>query len=186
MPSRQDLLLDAAIEILGGQGLRALTHRAVDAAAGMPAGSAANYFKTRDALIGAVADRFATRDRAAWEAIAGFIRPKSRADLAAAMAAFVRRALGPDRTMTVARYALFTEAALRPDLQSRLSAPAKEIRGWGAEWLREIGSAAPEAECEAILDYVDGVMLHQLAFPTDPRSVETAVTRTVQTLCTSR
>ncbi|MFC7482775.1 TetR/AcrR family transcriptional regulator [Luedemannella flava] len=58
MVNRRDDLLDAAITVLGEGGMRALTHRAVDAAAGLPAGSTSNYFRTRDALLGAVIDRF--------------------------------------------------------------------------------------------------------------------------------
>jgi DNA-binding transcriptional regulator YbjK len=110
------------------EGVRALTHRAVDAAAAVPTGSTANYFKTRDMLISAVADRFADRDRATWQAIAGFVRPTTAVELAAALAAYVHRALGSDRALTIARYALFVEAALRPDLQGRLAEAARSIR----------------------------------------------------------
>ncbi len=52
MGTRRDDLLDAAICVLGESGIRGLTHRAVDAAAGLPAGSASNLFRTRDALLG--------------------------------------------------------------------------------------------------------------------------------------
>lgn len=186
VPSRQELLLDAAIDVLGNQGVRALTHRAVDATAGMPAGSAANYFKTRDALVGAVVDRFVERDRGAWEMIAGFVRPSTATELAGALTAYVRRAVGPERAMTVARYSLFLEAALRPELQARLAGSAGEIRRWGAGSLRAIGSEDPDAECAAILDYLEGVILHQLAFPSPAGELEKAVERTVRTLSTGR
>ena len=36
MPSRSDTLLDAAIHVVGTDGMRALTLRAVDAAVGLP------------------------------------------------------------------------------------------------------------------------------------------------------
>ena len=184
VPSRPELLLDAAIDVLGSQGARALTHRAVDAAAGMPAGSTANYYKTRDALIGAVADRFAERDRAAWEAIADVIRPSGPGELAKALIAYARRALDADRATTVARFGLFVEAALRPELRQRLAAPAGEIRLWAARWLREAGSADPQRDCAAILDHLDGAILHQLAFPGPAEVFEAAVERAVQNLIT--
>lgn len=41
------------IELLGTQGLRALTHGRVDARAGLPRGSTSNHFRTRQALLGA-------------------------------------------------------------------------------------------------------------------------------------
>jgi DNA-binding transcriptional regulator YbjK len=185
VPSRQEELLDAAIDVLGSQGVRALTHRAVDAAAGMPFGSAANYFKTRDALISAVVERFAERDRTAWQAIAGFLHPADPGELAAALTAYVRRALGPERAVTVARYGLFVEAALRPALQEHLAASAAELRRWATQWLRDIGSTDPDGDCTAIMDYLDGLILHQLAFPGPPDSLVAAMDRTVRRLCTT-
>src|SRR6185436_1282296 len=119
--------------------VRQLTHRAVDAAARVPAGSTSNYFKTRQALVSAVVDRFAARERAAWETIAGLVRPRTPGELATALAAYVRRAIGPDRVMTVARYSLFVEAALHPELRQRLTATARTVREWGAQWLRAVG-----------------------------------------------
>ncbi|MCE0538752.1 TetR family transcriptional regulator [Kineosporia rhizophila] len=184
MPSRREELLDAAIEVLGGQGVRGLTHRAVDAAAGTPAGATANYFKTRESLLGAIAERFAERDAQAWEAIAGLIRPTTSAELAAALTAYVQRALGPDRAVTVARFGLFVEAALRPDLQERLAGPSRELRQWATEWLSGIGSAEPAAECNALMDYLDGLMLHHLAFPPLEDDLKEAVTKGVRRLCT--
>jgi DNA-binding transcriptional regulator YbjK len=167
MPSRPEELLDAAIAVLGSQGVRRLTHRAVDAAAGVPAGSTSNYFKTRDALVRAVVDRFAARERSAWETIAALLRPQTPEQLAAALAAFVRQATGPDRVMTIARYCLLVEAALHPELQQQLAETARAVREWAAQWLRALGSADPDGECRLILDQLDGIMLHQLAFP-DP------------------
>ncbi|MEU4163553.1 TetR family transcriptional regulator [Actinoplanes sp. NPDC026670] len=185
MPSRQEELLDAAIGVLGSQGVRALTHRAVDAAAGMPLGSAANYFKTKDALISAVVERFAERDRVAWQAIAGFVQPSDPGELAAALTAYVLRALGPERPVTVARYGLFVEAALRPALQGHLADSAAELRRWATQWLRAIGSTNPTADCTAIMDYLDGLILHELAFPGPPEELPAAIDRTVRTLCTA-
>ena len=54
---RRDRLADAAIELLAREGARGLTHRAVDAEAGEPAGTTSRYFRTRDALTAAAVDR---------------------------------------------------------------------------------------------------------------------------------
>jgi DNA-binding transcriptional regulator YbjK len=165
MPSRQETLLDAAITVLGTEGPRGLTHRAVDTVAGLPAGSTSNYFKTRESLVAAVVERFAARDRATWEMLASVVAPRTPEELAAALAAYVRRAVGPDRPLTIARYVLFIEAALRTDSQRQLTEAAREIRRWGARWLAAIGAADPEGACELILDQVDGMILHRLAYP---------------------
>ncbi|MCM1942959.1 TetR family transcriptional regulator [Streptomyces sp. G3] len=48
---RRAALVDAAIEVLAAQGARGLTFRAVDTEAGVPAGTASNYFANRDDLL---------------------------------------------------------------------------------------------------------------------------------------
>jgi DNA-binding transcriptional regulator YbjK len=54
-------ILDAAVDVLGERGLRGLTHRAVDQAAGLPEGSSSAYLRTRTALLEAVAEHVARR-----------------------------------------------------------------------------------------------------------------------------
>lgn len=58
---RRRALADAGIHVLAREGARGLTHRAVDAAAGTPAGTASNYFRTRAALVGGLVDRIGER-----------------------------------------------------------------------------------------------------------------------------
>ena len=59
-PRRREILA-AAMTVLAQQGNRGLTHRAVDRAAGLPEGSSSAYFRTRDALLGALGDFVADR-----------------------------------------------------------------------------------------------------------------------------
>lgn len=54
--------LDAAIDLLGTEGLRALTHGRVDERAGIPKGSTSNYFRTRAALLSGVVARIVERE----------------------------------------------------------------------------------------------------------------------------
>ena len=54
---RRDHLADAAIEVLGKEGARGLTHRAVDAQADEPPGTTSRYFRTREALMTAIVER---------------------------------------------------------------------------------------------------------------------------------
>lgn len=48
---RRAALIDAAIEVLAGEGARGLTFRAVDSEAAVPVGTASNYFANRDDLL---------------------------------------------------------------------------------------------------------------------------------------
>jgi DNA-binding transcriptional regulator YbjK len=167
LTDRQRHLADAAIAVLGTRGLRQLTHRAVDAEAGVPPGSTSNYFRTREALIGAVLHRLTEIDEQAWSALAGSVRPIGREDLARLLAATLRDMAGPGRVYTLARYAIFVEAAFHPELQRRIEESFARIVGWASEWLRPLGSRDPAADCRRILSFVDGLLLHQLAHPAD-------------------
>src|SRR5438552_19076166 len=102
MTNRRDDLLDAAIAVLGESGIHARTHRAVDAAAGLPAGSTSNHFRTRDALLEAVVERFAARERANWEGLAMRTYPTTPDELAEVMVTAAKEATGTHRTLTLA------------------------------------------------------------------------------------
>lgn len=55
-PRRREIL-DAAVVVLAEHGLKGLTHRGIDRAAGLPEGSSSAYFRSRAALQQAVAER---------------------------------------------------------------------------------------------------------------------------------
>jgi DNA-binding transcriptional regulator YbjK len=167
MSHRREQLLDAAIEVVGQSGLRGLTHRAVDAAAGLPIGSASNLFRTRDAMLAAVAERFAARERASWEEIAERLSPVTPGQLARALAEFARAATGPNRTLTRARYAILVEAAIHPPLRAPLMATGARVNHWFGNWVRTAGSTDPGRDAPVIMNHWTGLVLHQLAGP-DP------------------
>ncbi|RFS85154.1 TetR/AcrR family transcriptional regulator [Actinomadura spongiicola] len=167
MSKRREQLLDAAIAVLGERGTRELTHRAVDAAAGLPVGSASNHFRTRDALLSAVVERFAARERAHWDDVAARIAPSTPRELAHALTVLAREATGPHRTATMARYAILVEAGLHPSLRARLTETGARVNAWFTNWLRVAGSTDPERDAPIIMNHWTGVVLHQLADP-DP------------------
>ncbi len=53
---RRAELLAASVDVLADSGLRGLTHRAVDAAAGLPEGTCSAYLRTRSALLVALVE----------------------------------------------------------------------------------------------------------------------------------
>jgi DNA-binding transcriptional regulator YbjK len=165
--NRRTDLLDAAISLLGERGVHGLTHRAVDTAAGVPAGSAANYFRSRDALLDAVVERFAAREKANWDDIAARLAPTSPDELARGLADFAHEATGPSRTLTLARYAILVEAANRPALRAQLGETGARVNTWAFNWMRVAGSANPERDMPIVMNFWTGLVLHQLAIP-DP------------------
>src|SRR6185312_14631925 len=111
--------------------MRALTHRAVDGRAGLPAGTTSAYLRTRQALIEAVVERLAERDRvdlAAYDLPTGppSAAPGPRLDgddldrLAAGVAEVLDSWLSTGRSRTLARYACLLEAVHRPELRGIL------------------------------------------------------------------
>jgi DNA-binding transcriptional regulator YbjK len=167
MSTRREDLLDAAIMVVGQAGIHGLTHRAVDAAADLPAGSASNHFRTRDALLEAVTERFAARERASWEEIAARVCPTTPEQLAGALAEFAREATGANRTLTLARYAILVEAGIHPPLREQLMAVGARVNDWFTNWVRIAGSADPGRDAPVIMNHWTGIVLHQLAGP-DP------------------
>lgn len=167
MTDRRTTLLDGAIAVLGEQGVRAVTHRAVDASAGLPAGSTSNHFRTRDALFDAIVVRVAQRERDSWEQLARREWPTSPAELAVILAASAVEATSTHRTLVLARYAILVEAGCRPELRHQLRRTGAEVSGWFLAWLRTAGSTDPGQDGHLIMNYWTGLVLHELAMP-DP------------------
>ena len=165
MTDRRTGILDAAIERIGGHGMRGLTHRAVDAAAGLPPGSTSNYFRTKDALLVAVVERFIVRERSNWEEMAATSWPRTAAELADTLARLARDSTGAQRSLTLARYAILVEGAQRPGLQAELAAGGARVTAWFTQWLRAIASPNPERDTAILANYVAGLVLHELASP---------------------
>ena len=179
---RREQLLDAAITLLGERGVHGVTHRAVDAGAGLPAGSTTNHFSTRDKLLDAIVERHADRERANFEEFAADIVASTPADLGRALARHAQHATGPQRTFTLARYAILVEAAVRPELQERLRSTGRRVTLWYSNWMRLLGSTDPVRDTRFVGNYVTGLVLHQLSYPApdfDPADDITALIEAV-------
>ena len=182
MATRREELLDAAITVLGEGGIHALTHRAVDTRAGLPAGSASNHFRTRDALLDAVVERFAARERALWEELAMRMYPTTPHELAQVLVLAAKTATGPLRTLTLARYAILVEAGIHPAIRAQLLATGSRVNDWFMTWLRVAGSTDPHRDAPIIMNHYTGIVLHDLAIPDpafDPTDQITTLVTTV-------
>jgi AcrR family transcriptional regulator len=182
MPNRRDSLLHAAIEVLGRRGMRALTHRAVDAEAGVAAGSTANYFPTRDSLLEAIVERVSAAERGYFDEIAAQACPESPADLGRVIAGFAREATGPRRALTLARYAILVEAGHNTEVRRQLAETGSRVSAWFASWLRLIGSRDTGHDVHVLGNYITGLMLHQLALPDPEFDPAAAITALLESL----
>ncbi|RZU20122.1 TetR family transcriptional regulator [Kribbella rubisoli] len=174
---RQDAIADAAIHLVATRGLRGLTHRAVDAEAGLPPGSTSYYLRTRNALLTACVSRMLTRDVSAM--------PPAGADpveLMVAMTVGMARNRPDD---LVARYELSLEASRQPELRTAINEGGRELRAMLAQLLAGLGVPEPEAAAWPVAAMMDGLMYDRVAgagATLSPEAFEAAVRRSVVAL----
>ncbi|GAA2476276.1 TetR/AcrR family transcriptional regulator [Streptomyces thermolineatus] len=119
-PERRTALVDAAIEVLAREGARGLTFRAVDAQAGVPAGTASNYFASRDDLFTQAGSRIHVRMTPAPAAVDEAMRPAPSRELVAELMRWLVRRMTEERTGYLALLELRLEATRRPALRAEL------------------------------------------------------------------
>ncbi|MFB7513954.1 TetR/AcrR family transcriptional regulator [Streptomyces sp. NPDC056144] len=120
-PGRRTALLDAAIEVLADEGARGLTFRAVDGRAGVPTGTASNYFSDRDRLLSEVADRIFVRLAPEPGAVDTAMAPEPSRALLVELMRWLARRMAAERTCYLGLFELRLEAARRPELRKRFT-----------------------------------------------------------------
>ncbi|MGA5165811.1 MULTISPECIES: TetR/AcrR family transcriptional regulator [Streptomyces] len=120
-PERRTALLDAAIDVLAAEGARGLTFRAVDARAGVPAGTSSNYFADRDDLLTQAGSRIHARLVPAPETVDAAMRPEPNRALVTELMKWLVRRITAERTGYLALLELRLEATRRPALQAELT-----------------------------------------------------------------
>ncbi|MGA5422696.1 TetR/AcrR family transcriptional regulator [Streptomyces lavendulocolor] len=120
-PERRTALLDAAIDVLAAEGARGLTFRAVDARAGVPAGTSSNYFAGRDDLLTQAGSRIHARLVPAPETVDAAMRPEPNRELVTELMKWLVRRITAERTGYLALLELRLEATRRPGLQAELT-----------------------------------------------------------------
>jgi len=176
MSPARERAVEAAIEILGTVGLRALTHRRVDQVAGLPPGSTSNHFRTRAALLHGVADGILGRELAGMGAA---FSPRSADDLVEAFVALLERTTGEQRTLTSARLVLFMEASHDAALRETLGRGRSLLEGALRTTLANLGATNAAAATQALMACAEGLILHRVARhdDTDIRPVVDLVVR---------
>lgn len=170
MPDRRTQLLDAALSIVAEKGLKGLTHRAVDAAAGVSEGTTSNYYRNRSALVEAVLDRLLQLDAELLQHVGPAGPPLDADQLAAQLAAMVLALARQHSGLTRARLALSLD---RPEA---VTAGHRLLVGGLEQALRALGVADAAARARDVADYCDGVLLHLLTVrrDEDPDAAATA------------
>lgn len=172
MSSTRRRALDAAVTLVGTDGVRALTHARVDAAASLPPGSTSNHFRTRAALVAGVVEWIAARERED----AGLPEIHTREQFIDGLSRMIATQSGPLAARTRTRYALFLEAddeASRPLREQR-----RGMEAWTRGILRELGGEEAAARTAFVMAAAEGLLFHLVTV--DPGApIEPVVTQAV-------
>jgi DNA-binding transcriptional regulator YbjK len=172
--------LTAAVELVGDEGMRALTHARVDARAGLPAGSTSNWFRTRRALVEGVVDWIAESERADFDP-AALPTITGVNDLIDGICAMADLQTGLFARRTRARYALFLELAADPELGEPLRRQRRAFEQWTEQLVTAAGIADPVPATRVLMALADGLLLHRLTV--DPvLDIRPALERAVRAL----
>jgi DNA-binding transcriptional regulator YbjK len=152
--------LDAAIDLVGTEGLRALTHGRVDARAGLPKGSTSNYFRTRAALLTGVVERIVEREL---PGVGAAFFPASADGLVDALCAEFEHMTRTNRVQTTARLVLFLEGSHDAVLREALTRGREAMEATAIPALAQLGAHDPRAAATTIAAGTEGLILHRIA-----------------------
>jgi DNA-binding transcriptional regulator YbjK len=171
--ARLDLIGDTAVRLLAERGMRGLTHRAVDEAAGIPPGSTSYYARTRAALLEIALARMTFLEAGEF---AGAMEPSGDGppDLAALLpgdtdgvvdllADIVGQAIHDGRDQKIARYELALEATRRPELRGVYDEAGRAFREASAGIMAALGSTDPVRHGRFLVAWCEGVMFDSIA-----------------------
>ena len=182
-PRRRRELADAAIGLLASSGVHGLTHRAVENAAGLPPGTASNYFRTREALLVAAAERvaelhFAETDRDATAASSGpqpgATLPAMAEEVAGMLAGSLLAAATTHRDRYLAVFELLFEARRRPALAAALAGLQQDATQFTAGLHARLGLPIPASAVPTLIALYEGALFTLLITPPEHVSEDTA------------
>jgi DNA-binding transcriptional regulator YbjK len=180
MTTTRERALDAALELVGEQGIRALVHARVDERAGLPKGSTSNWFRTRDALVAGVVGWIAERERDDFHAGAAPV-VTTPAQLIDAFSSLIKAETDLFASRTRARYALFLEGANDPHLLEPLLQQRAVYVEWATALLTGVGAARPADAVRALMAASEGLVLHRLTV--DPEAPVRPVVERIVRAC---
>lgn len=162
---RKTVIADAAIALLASAGAKGLTHRAVDAQAGLPLGSTSFYCRTRSELMTLALTRHAALDMQDLQADANRMactdwRLDDFIDL------LVERVADwlspPKRARLVARFELFMMASRDADLAAIVARQRQHFLQATEAALRRAGVARAAQVAPMVLITVDAILLDHI------------------------
>lgn len=170
MSTTRERALEAAVDLLGTGGVRALTHRRVDERAGLPDGSTSNHFRTRAALLLGVTAWMGRQELAQ---VGEQVAPSSADELVERLAALLEESSDAGRVWTTARLTLFMEASHDRAVREEIAAARAAMESWFTTVIARLGAPRPELAVATVAACYEGLLLHRIARhdTSDPRPV---------------
>ncbi|KAB1147538.1 TetR family transcriptional regulator [Streptomyces luteolifulvus] len=164
-PERRAALVDAGVEVLAREGARGLTFRAVDTEAGVPTGTASNYFTGRDDLLRQIDARLHLRLAPDPEVLSALLTgPRDRTLVTALMHDLMARATR-DRTGYLALLEMRLEATRRPELRASYTKSVRADLEYGMEFHRDAGLPGGDETVAVLYLAMLGLILEHLTLP---------------------
>ncbi len=168
---RRELLLRAAIEIIGEQGVGAVTHRGVAQRAGLAPSNTTYFFSSIEALIDEAFRDWASRRCAELSAFAdrAWRDAPGPSDFIDAVVEAVIGAI--DRPGELAAYEAYLHAARTAALRDAVSDAIRSFQRIANDALEAAGVSSPEVGARAFVAMIDGFIIQYLADP-QPGTIE--------------
>ena len=152
-------MCDAAIQLLADDGAKGLSHLKVDRKAGVPDGTTSFYFRTRSALLRAVAERLAEFDLASLQSVADSADNRGRQSSPSRCRKVVIQAGSePQLSRTKARYELTMQATRDPAIAAILQQATDAFTKLHREILVQLMPHGAELE-SAVVDDLSNITL---------------------------
>ncbi|MFI6024448.1 TetR/AcrR family transcriptional regulator [Amycolatopsis magusensis] len=163
--ARREALVDATIEVLAREGARGLTFRAVDAEAGVPVGTASNYFANRDDLLTQAGQRIHLRLGPEAEELEQLMRAPRDRELVNRLMHDILRRLTDGRSNYLALLELRLEATRRPELQATLTETLKANLAQNIDFHLEAGLPGDRDTVLLLYLAMTGLVVEHLTLP---------------------
>jgi DNA-binding transcriptional regulator YbjK len=167
---RRRELLDAALRVVADEGLRGLTHRAVDRRAGLPEGTCSAYLRTKQLLLLALAEHVAATLASDVDRLAGELAEcagEEEQAVARTLALFERWL--EERELVMAKLELSLEAPRNPAVAEVLSVWRGRLVAVVDGMLTRAGKTHSLSRSEALVASFDGLLIAALQKPLPER-----------------
>ncbi|MFI7665714.1 TetR/AcrR family transcriptional regulator [Nocardia sp. NPDC049526] len=181
---RRKQLAVAALHVLGEQGMRGFTHRAVDAAADLPTGSVNYHAPTRERLLELAVEELFVQDMAVAQELFSGGQQWSAAAITAAVTQFIdAMTRAQARYRVVARHHLVGASRTNPVLRDKFEQQRAAFVRFVQDRFADVGHRPNAAAAELCVIVIEGLIDRQVHFEQsalDPATI-TSIVEMVET-----